>query len=463
MAVANRLSRLSTLITTSVQAPVRTDCTDMATNNLERLPPELQTAILLYLPSTESLYNLIRASPRFHKVFNISKEVVLSQMVYTVVGLEALPDALAAVTGPRGTPRGLGLTYLEKIIDIQTGYRVSIDKMECLPISTSLDLLRLEKSIKYHMARFTRYAQSNLSTCSQSVRPNNQLAVVCVRRDPLARTEEVRIRRAFYRVDLYCYLFHSSDRRSNNERHHVQIPTKHQEAVFLAKIPPWEVEEMACVWHYLRHELEKAFDDVEDYFVDNAFRGTPLEAAAAVATLKNDRKEVDWEIYSSHKFYDKPGTIPGHMDKLFPEGAYDFFRSISKRVTHDRHIEYLASMGLAFLRSLFEAKIEQQKETILNINPRQIPKFLTSALSVYGTKATERYDAWDTGWYDEDGDENCEAPNEGFKWAMAFSPTYPCRHRGGIRSLGLVFWDTRRLLGILGPKRDVSYVPVVCC
>ncbi|KAG6994021.1 hypothetical protein G7Y79_00048g084170 [Physcia stellaris] len=428
----------------------------MATLNIERLPTEIQTIVLRYMPSTQALYNLIRASPRYYHVFAASKTSILSDLIKTVIHMDALPDALVASSEARVPPLGLATNrvkdFLGDLIDCREDGAdtwLNIQQELKLSVTKSGRLLKLENSVRYHIKRFAGSGLPNLMICSKSISP--KITAASITALPLSKNEENRLQRAFYRLDAYCYLFHSSE--GLNDREHKQIPSKQQEENFLSYLPPWEVEELASVWHYIRSQLEQLFNALEDKFVKTAFG---LESEDAWAG--EDREALFREAYyDSKKYYPSHESVNiSAMDDFFAGGAHDFFRNQAKRYSHEKHIEYLASMGLSFLHQLFEAGPKQQLRIVLqNTCKRSEVKFLTHALNVYSNKAAQRH----TEWPREDYycDLSLSQPNTGFKWALkTLSPSFPCRHKGGIRSLGYVFWDARRLKGIMGAKGEIS-------
>lgn len=428
----------------------------MATSDVERLPTEIQTIVLKYMPSTQALFNLIRASPRYYQVFVASKASILSDLVKTVIDIDALPDARVASSESRVLPVGLDTKSvkdsLENLIgcrEARADIRLSVQQELKLSISQSVPLLKLDNSVRYHIKRFAASTILNLTICGKSVSP--KITPAGITGTPLSKIEETRLQRAFYRLDAYSCLFHSSEKPSHRE--HKQIPSKQQEEKFLSHMPPWEVEELACVWHYLRFQLEQLFNGLEDEFVKTAFSIESEDAWAG-----EDREALFKEAYDDSKKY-----YPSHecanisaMDGFFAGGAHDFFRNQAKRYLHDKHIEYLASMGLSFLHQLFEASPNQQLRLVLqNTCRRSEVKFLTHAMNVYSNKAAQRHAEWPL--VDDYYDEPQFQPNTGFNWALkTLSPSFPCRHKGGIRSLGYVFWDARRLKGIMGEKGEIS-------
>ena len=424
----------------------------MATPNIERLPTEIQTIVLRYMPSTQALYNLIRASPRYYHVFVASKTLILSDLVKTVIHMDALPDARVASSESRISAFGLSTNrvkdFLEYLIDCRehrADTELNIQQDLKLFVSNSGRLLKLDNSVRYHIERFSRSALRSLTICGQSVSP--KIAAAGITGIPLSKIEENRLQRAFYHLDAYCCLFHSSEK-SN----HRKIPSKQQEEKFLSRMPPWEVEELACVWHYIRSQLEQLFNALEDKFVKTAF-GLENEDAWA----GEDREALFREAYDESKKYHPSQECVNisAMDDFFAGGANDIFRNQAKRFSHEKHIEYLASMGLGFLHQLFEASPKQRLRIVLeNTCRRSEVKFLTHALNVYSNKAAQRHAEWpcEDNYYDL----SLSQPNTGFEWALhALSPSFPCRHKGGMRLLGYVFWDARRLKGIMGEKGEI--------
>ena len=423
----------------------------MSTSHIEGLPAELQIDILKYLCTTRALRSLIYASPRYYQVFLAAKESILSEHIKNIISMEAMPDALKASSESRDPPYGLSFRDVEESLARFDEKLLNSIFMEMkLPVSESVRLIKLNNSITYHMEGFAGYTLRNLYVCSMSIDP--KLTTTSIDPNSTSETEHIRLQRAFYRVDLFCYVFHSSDK--FNHRTHKQIASKAQEAHFLSRLPPWEVEEIACVWHYLRKRLELLFNGFEDNFVKTALEGSHTGLKNVLAA--EDREALFKEAHDdSKKHYASQDSVNiSHMDgRFFQGGANDFFRNQAKRFSHDKHIEYLASMGLAFLHRLFEADPKEQLQIVLkNTCRRSEVNFLSTALNVYCNKAAERH----VGWDDDNTVGEYLRPNRGFQWARtALGTSYPCRHKGGLRSLGYVFWDSSRLRGILGPKEDV--------
>ena len=64
--------------------------------NMEDLPIEMQTAILKQVPDTQSLKNLVHASPVLHLVYKVQRASVLQAVLQHEIGL-CSPHALAFI------------------------------------------------------------------------------------------------------------------------------------------------------------------------------------------------------------------------------------------------------------------------------------------------------------------------------------------------------------------------------
>lgn len=97
-----RHSSLATLDLSMSRQLTVTDSTQMPGErivkaSLERLSPEILIQILLEVSSSQSLYSLIRASPKCYQVFLISKAKILTGLVRQTIHPAAIMDALTAV------------------------------------------------------------------------------------------------------------------------------------------------------------------------------------------------------------------------------------------------------------------------------------------------------------------------------------------------------------------------------
>ena len=324
-----------------------------------------------------------------------------------------------------------------------------------LDVSQSVPLIKLNNFIIYHIDGFARYTLKNLFTCSTMI--NDEATPGYIARRSFSKTEHIRLQRAFYRFDQFCYVFHSPD--GFHDKSHKQTLATMQEDRFLSSLSPWEVEEMACVWHYLRKELEYLFDRLEDNFVKTALEGDHLgikDALAAEDHIALNKEALD-DSKKAHTSQERVNI--SYMDGRFFTGeSNDFFRNHAKRFSHDKHIEYLASMGLAFLHRLFNANPKEQLQIVIQNTCRHSDvKFLSTALNIYCNNAVRRHHDWYADEKTLSKQPQHVRPNRGFQWARkGLVSSYPCRHKGGLRSLGYVFWDFWRLSGILGLNEDTQ-------
>ncbi|CAF9915382.1 MAG: hypothetical protein ALECFALPRED_010133 [Alectoria fallacina] len=140
----------------------------MERNYLDRLSAELITPILLELPTTQSLYSLVRASPKSYQVFLASKEKILVSLMRPTIQPVAFLDTLAAVQASqlkeKGPDRKGVLAFLrhyenerQKAVG-QRGRHYSL--------STATSLCQLYRSSQYFIRELTRRSNIYLRRCA---------------------------------------------------------------------------------------------------------------------------------------------------------------------------------------------------------------------------------------------------------------------------------------------------------
>ncbi|KAH7322849.1 hypothetical protein B0I35DRAFT_476753 [Stachybotrys elegans] len=113
---------------------------------------------------------------------------------------------------------------------------------------------------------------------------------------PLTDSEMSTFERAFYRYEMYCRAFQifpkTSRRRSQDsdepgDHEDRDYPVKMQAKYFLARMAPFEVEEMACVHEYLMMRLSEVLDVAEED-VRTKIRCTGNRPDSLLAELPDD-------------------------------------------------------------------------------------------------------------------------------------------------------------------------------
>ena len=444
---------------------------NMGSCELEGIPPELQIEILSLSSSLDSLYNLIRASPQYYQVFLTMRETLLYQVICRLIGLEVLPDAIFLARCSQLPRARLDLaSTIEKMAEYQE-HQQNFSHNTPVGFPTLIRLCQLQPTIEYHLESLGDNALKCLENCTQALRTGVFTTTRKTRGertgkepDPLSTTEKARLRRALYRIELYGLLFYQTPTFSIQTQ---RISGQEQERIFLSKLPPWEVEEMAFIWYYFHLRLGECFDHVEDKFIQLVLTNGPSSTY--------DKSEENYEALAEQAkaqrgcHYDSTFTkkfVHSEMDDFFALagfGDHRFFTCYGKRVGHGECMEYMFALGLRILRQLFELEDDKEKKskekklqdeilqmrTVVTLFDKATPqRTFAKAYGVYTANIARRVTEWpEAQSYDPD-DVSLSSPSAGYRWARkAFDRTssFPCRHRGGLRSLGYVFWDQERL------------------
>ena len=308
----------------------------MERNYFDRLPAELITPILLQLPTTKSLYSLIRASPRAYQVFLASKGKILISVMRRTIQPVAFFDALAAVKASqlreKGPNRREVLAFLRKYENRR--HKCVTQEMKLLDATTAVSLCQLYRSTHcfiYDLAsRSNFYLRRCGDTRSKKIHSTprgdfnfpkmngfddlwrGKEAIPADRNFiyvPLSETEEGRLQRAFYRYELYAQIF-SSDMEYNGEKLW-ELPSDSH--FFLKKYQHWELEELSCVADYLRSLLFNCFDRIESSFEGVQLPKPPLnDDVTSFRSYKRsqDLREAKFQIHSLYMDYLTSLSLP---------------------------------------------------------------------------------------------------------------------------------------------------------
>ena len=249
---ANNTSHSSVLpiITPEAGDEVISYIPSMAT--LERLPTEIQSAILLNIGDIGSLKSLVRASPRYHSAYLSQRHAILKRVLFNSIHPDVLYDAFSAIDstkiikGNRKDRAARVRTFLSDYTDTREKWTPP----EHLDLEILCRLARLQNHVQYSTEDLCRIAISSHPF------PGTQI----VHGEDLSINESRRFYRAFYRFDIFCNLFRNwksppDDELLSNasDRHHenpFQLEPLEKSSRFLSLFNPWEVEELACVRDY---------------------------------------------------------------------------------------------------------------------------------------------------------------------------------------------------------------------
>lgn len=157
----------------------------------------------------------------------------------------------------------------------------------------------------------------------------------------LSPLEIARIQRAMLR-------YSASQSMINNPRGEGRRSTgANQIALLFGHYTPWEIEEVVCVHQHILYRLEDVIKRVEDHFVDSVRATEQTLTSRYIPRGLGGLLDLESE--------DAELLFITHGDYIFTKG---------QRVDCRQMLQYLSSLGLPFLRSLFEASPDLQRQMI---------------------------------------------------------------------------------------------------
>lgn len=199
------------------------------------LPPELKQAILSELPNASTLLSLVSTCSSFYHTFLNAEPLITKSVLHIQIGWDLICDAMVVYES----------TALEHYSDDTA--------TELLKMYTRNDFTTLPQRWKLrdalaigglhdHIEFFSRaFACSTLSINPVTALPEALPPL-------LSSSETTRIKRTFYRYELFSNMFRQLDRVQT-----VLAAPKSPQRMFFSISAPWENEQLACVRDYLHH------------------------------------------------------------------------------------------------------------------------------------------------------------------------------------------------------------------
>ena len=304
---------------------------------LELLEPDFQLQLLLEFDSVGDLHSLIRASPRYYQVFLLNKKSVLAALACRQVHQEVLPIAvnlvgiaqlglplpreLAITTCKLGPPRRFSGSLPDYIVLCRL-----LRNIEFLIDDYTLTTLTLMDDVGGLLD--TRFGVGNRTQPSH----NDRI---------LSRCEFGRLQRAFCRFETFRCLFtkYASELDSQTRQCRIDAPISAAEhaRLYLKKFRDFEIEQINCVRTYLFHRLKGIYKELEEENQDHLL-------------------SKDLDILRLN------GGPGGRAIVSIEKGRY------SEQDQHT-HIEYLMSLGLGYIRTIFQATGDQRRKLFLRDCP----------------------------------------------------------------------------------------------
>lgn len=413
---------------------------------LEVLLPELQQRILVHLDSLDTLYALIRASPRFLQVFLLNRESTLSKIALGQFHPAVQPEAIAVAK--------LAHLQHQSQQDSQSKKHIATDLCHTFPLdiqswsetiniaSVVTHLCNLERVVRFFLDDYVRSTLPILEQLGKSqdleilpeYPPYNPASL-----PQLSSTELGRLQRAFCRVELYRRLFsrcsHDFPGGIHNCLMDPPLESAEQATLFLKDLPPYQITEVGCIRDYLFRRLRGICDRLEN----EAVRTLPLKAM----TFRRNDEAARWR-----------------------SPLYVFTTQAQHQ--QSEHLEHLISLGLPYLKHIIQSSGDDQRELFLHYVYSSVlchfeRDFLSNAIQGLGRNPSFRDLPLSgkkeefTPAYDENG--YSEIP-QGWLWGHYHQQPYLVCHtmHKGLRDWGYVFWDYDRLMnsGILSREWVIS-------
>lgn len=287
---------------------------------LEILPVEIFILIFKEISDSECLRSFLLSSPLLLPIYRLAKQEILPCILRNQYG-PLLGEAVAAVRS-----RGLYLeTHKDEAINLLDTWRRSDEVRKLAPESFSRidvprnekemrDLFRLHKVLRFFLKDFEKSAMWPLWVDSKTWR-NPVLPL------KLFKTEQYRFLRALCRLHTHANIFGRAEyplddpvlRNNWREDEITERFSLDEEAyhLFFSTMPPWECDEMSCVWRYLSDKINCLYPGVCDSLTNlmgehglgdhNWFEELPQSARPVYCAVFNSLpslQSLSWSISS---------------------------------------------------------------------------------------------------------------------------------------------------------------------
>ncbi|KAJ0414201.1 hypothetical protein BJY00DRAFT_305751 [Aspergillus carlsbadensis] len=366
------------------------------------LSPELVLNILQSLDSPQDLYSIIAASSHFYRGFASYRQSTTAAILRRAVTPQIEGDFLSAYRAQkiwRSVPEGNDDLYCPKgVFDLdrlrkktaaifEESTTSSPDNLNAL-ISDSNALPKVWMFYRKFDHLILKYATSALQELSSTFTVSQ-----------LSTAEKTRLKRAFFRCEIYTCLFQFSQLARESR---TPVPFTDPAPTYIRTLPSWEIEQVHCVLQYYMTTVEHICDRMEDEFIS-------LSKARQLA-YRPSKSERAWK---------------------------------AELGLRRQHNEYIVSRGMLALWKLTHIPYVAARKAIVNthqVGTRQA--CIVSDLERQpGRRSSEEI-------ADSDGNNT----NFGWRWVWGGTKFYPSPYQVPANSLlrdqGYVFWDQTRLEGI---------------
>lgn len=233
--------------------------------SLLSLPAELQQIILSLLPDPVSVKSLILAHPIFRQAFLGAESLILATILTRQIGLqliflaEDVADAAMLIPWRRNS-----MGYLLDRIFLGKGYKSEFGpnyEKACQALVTA------KQQRKWTLG--SAVLASELHRDIEYLAMEFAMSALGEGHSPFSANEVRRIHRSFYLFELYCIAFRyrrpTELAKPGKDR---RFGIRSQRYFFHQNFPPWQLEQLACVYDFLKAHITPTFEDVAQHDVD---------------------------------------------------------------------------------------------------------------------------------------------------------------------------------------------------
>ncbi|KAI0137133.1 hypothetical protein BJ170DRAFT_45020 [Xylariales sp. AK1849] len=248
--------------------------------SFQDLPLDIHADILSNTDSPRDLYSLISASPSSYRAFIAWRLTIMRMVIQNSIEPSVLQDALACLACPTNevdpwstkknteSARERRQTLIQLLEDWQ---------MKELPLpmdyNSIFQLYQLEATVDKLTKPHITFMETCFTGCCRADEISRLTAIkqqaglkraaekkeeTCA---PLSNTEMSRLRRAFFRFELYCRVFGFA------KGNHPLFTPNDVQPLFFARLKEWEIEEVSCAHSILNdfhldclHTFEQTFN-----------------------------------------------------------------------------------------------------------------------------------------------------------------------------------------------------------
>ncbi|KAF5609010.1 hypothetical protein FPANT_276 [Fusarium pseudoanthophilum] len=393
---------------------------------LESLAPELVSIILRNIDSPRGLHDLIAASPACLRVFLQTPYLILSAVVRNVLPSGTTKHYIAAWRAPppslppvRETKDEI-LLFLNEYFSATTPFEYPANQKELVSFCQLYHRVDYLVKMFLHQMRQLGFDDTILAPSS---------------------SESTRLHRAFLRYGIYCSVFAPNEFEPLENTY--PFSGVEQFDLFLRRLRPWEVEEMACVQVYFALLTGDYISQLEEQLIE-AVQCAPgivwpssPDSKPGEETDENGEKQILSKGDDMREFKNLDMT---NLMLFSKDGIY----SSPDSITH------MTSLGLEFMYLL--CRSEDRRSELIRSNPPDYREFLPEALS-HSPAWTPEDQNQDISIEKTDSLDDPSRENLGYvlfgnnhSMGTVYLPIDPTgSHHSILRRLGYVFWDSWRI------------------